>query len=149
MEIRTYNLELDKHKHPLMVEETIKTYSGCGLNNKRAVVSMLEECFSLSRQAEEKLYMISLDAKNDPIGVFEVSHGTVDASCCSPREIFIRALLCGAVNIILAHNHPSGDSTASQDDLLVLKRLQQAGELMGVRVIDFLIIGRYGHSSYI
>ena len=144
MQIRKYNLELDQNKHPVMVEEKATTYEGRPLNNPSFVADLLEECFRLSRQAEEKVYMISLDSKNEPIGIFEVSHGSVNMSCCMPRKIFIRALLCGAVNIIIAHNHPSGDTTPSRDDEEVKERLEAAGELIGVRVLDFLIVGRNG-----
>lgn len=147
MQIRTYNLELDDCKHPVMVEEASRAYSGTSLNNDYAAAEMLDECFSLSRQAEEKVYMIALDSKNNPIGIFEVSHGLVNMSCCSPREIFIRALLCGAVSIIVAHNHPSGDTTPSKDDLEVMKKIKCAGEYINIRLVDFLIITRYGHRS--
>lgn len=149
MEIRTYNLELNEYKHPVMVEDTSRVYSGGTLNSDSAAVEMLEECFSLSRQAEEKVYMIALDTKNNPIGVFEVSHGSVNTSCCSPREIFIRALLCGAVRIIIAHNHPSGDTTPSKDDLEAMEKIRCAGEHINIRLIDFLIVAGGKHKSCI
>lgn len=66
----------------------------------------MNEVFGLNRRAEENLYLLSLDTKNNLIGIFEISKGTVCATFCRPREIFIRLLLSGAVGFVLIHNHP-------------------------------------------
>lgn len=79
--------------------------------------------------------------------VFEISHGTVKMSVVSPREVFQKALLANAVGIILLHNHPSGDCTPSKQDINVTKRLMEAGDIIGVNVLDHLVIGRPGYFS--
>lgn len=101
----------------------------------------LAKDLELLRAAEEYVYMLTLDNKNKATGLFEISHGTVNVSLLSPREIYIRALLAGATNIILFHNHPSGDVTPSKDDILATKRIKAAGELLGVELLDHLIVG--------
>ena len=79
--------------------------------------------------------------------VFEISHGTVKMSVVSPREVFQKALLANAVAIVLLHNHPSGDPTPSKQDINVTKRLMEAGDIIGVNVLDHLVIGRPGYFS--
>lgn len=104
-------------------------------------VCTLAKNLGLLEAAEEYVYTLALDNKNKATGLFEISHGTVNSSVISPREIYIRALLLGASSIILFHNHPSGDVTPSKDDILVTKRVKAAGELLGVELLDHLIIG--------
>jgi DNA repair protein RadC len=82
-----------------------------------------------------------MNTKNKIVGVFEISHGTVNASLVTPREVFQKALLANAVSIILMHNHPSGDSTPSQQDIEITKRLVEAGKIVGVDVLDHIVVG--------
>lgn len=103
--------------------------------------------YGLNQLAEEYLYMIALSTKNKPLGIFEVSHGTVNASLVNPREIFIRLLLSGASNFILAHNHPSGSCTPSNEDCKLTDRINDCARLMGIPLLDHIIIGD-GYLSY-
>lgn len=143
MRITLYNTELDENRHNVLVKEKAVNYSAESLNSPEAVTDMLNTVFRLNKQAEEHVYMIALNTKSKPLGVFKISHGAVDQSICSPREIFIRALLCGASGIILAHNHPSGDVTPSKEDMMVYKRIKEAGGLIGVNLLDNIIVGDY------
>lgn len=90
---------------------------------------------------EEYMYMICMNTKNRVIGVFEISHGNVNSSIVSPREIFQKALLANAVSIIVMHNHPSGDPKPSREDIEVTKRIVEAGKIVGVQVLDHIIVG--------
>lgn len=110
------------------------------ISKPELVADAVEKMFSASSLAEEYLWMLALNSKNKCIGVFEISHGTVDMSVCSPREILIRALLAGAKSIILVHNHPSGDFTPSDDDIAVCNRINQACKIIGVTLLDFEIV---------
>ena len=67
--------------------------------------------------------------------------GTVNATLVSPRELFLEALKKNAVSIILLHNHPSGDPTPSQEDILLTQRVRKAGDLIGIELLDHIIIG--------
>jgi DNA repair protein RadC len=87
-----------------------------------------------------------MNTKNRIIGVFEVSHGTVNASLVTPREAFQKALLANAVSVIFMHNHPSGDCTASRQDIEITNRLVEAGKIIGIDVLDHIIVGD-GYSS--
>lgn len=141
MRIISYILEMNENQHGILIEDKSCVYPGTFLSNPQTVVAMLNSVFHLNKRAEECVFMIALNSKCKPLGIFEISHGTATASLCNPREIFIRALLCGATRIILAHNHPSGDINPSEDDITIYQRIQEAGELIGVPLIDNLIIG--------
>lgn len=65
----------------------------------------------------------------------------VNITICNPREIFIKALLCGASGIVIIHNHPSGDTTPSEQDIKSYNRLKEAGKLIGINVLDSIIVG--------
>lgn len=95
----------------------------------------------MHEEPEEYMYMLCLNNKNRIIGVFEISHGNVNSSIVSPREVFQKALLANAVNIVMLHNHPSGDPTPSKEDIDVTKRLKDVGEVLGVRVLDHIVVG--------
>lgn len=110
-------------------------------SNPDKIAKLMMDAYHLHQMAEEYVYLLCMDQKHHMIGVFEISHGSVNASVCSPREIFIRALLAGAVGIILVHNHPSGDLTPSQDDIRLTKKMTDAGKLMDICLLDHIIIG--------
>ena len=88
----------------------------------------------------EKCLALHVNVKHGLIGVHVVSVGTLDASLVHPRDVFKAACLSNAAGLILAHNHPSGDPTPSDDDRALADRLRQAGELLGVQLLDFLIV---------
>lgn len=90
---------------------------------------------------EENFVAIHLNARHEVIGLHEVSRGTLSASLVHPREVFKAAVLSNAFSILIAHNHPSGAYPApSSEDIKVTKQLIAAGELLGVKVIDHLIV---------
>jgi DNA repair protein RadC len=89
----------------------------------------------------EKVLLIMLDSKSRIIKDLIISSGTVNSSLLSPREIFLLALKYEAVGIILLHNHPSGDPTPSKEDINTTKRMKEAGNLIGVKLMDHIIIG--------
>lgn len=91
----------------------------------------------------EHAMVISLDTKHRLLAVTLVSIGSVDHTFMSPREIFRDALANGASAIVLGHNHPSGDARASGDDIKVSNRIAQAGETIGIALLDHLIIGSH------
>ncbi len=89
----------------------------------------------------EQFLICCLDAKNASIGVNIVSIGSLTLSIVHVREVFKSAILLNAAAIIAAHNHPSGDPTPSTEDRTLTTRLREAGELLGIRLLDHLILG--------
>lgn len=98
----------------------------------------MQEMRHLSR---EQIILVMLDSKSKILKDMIISSGSVNASILAPREIFLNALKYGAVNIILLHNHPSGDPTPSKEDINSTRRLIDAGNLIGIKLIDHIIIG--------
>jgi DNA repair protein RadC len=94
--------------------------------------------------AREHFVAIYLDGRHRPIADSVVSIGTATASLVHPREVFQPAIALGAVALIVAHNHPSGDVDPSGDDLAVTRRLVDAGRLLGVTLLDHIIWSRNG-----
>ena len=89
----------------------------------------------------ENFVILLLDTKNHAIGINTVSIGSLSASVVTPREVFKTAILSNAAAIILGHNHPSGETSPSQEDIAVTKRLVKAGNVMDIKVQDHIIIG--------
>lgn len=90
---------------------------------------------------QEEIHVMFFNTKQSLIKELLISRGTVNASVMTPREILIEALRCRAVGMALVHNHPSGDTTPSRADVLLTRRVKEAGELIGIRLIDHIIIG--------
>jgi DNA repair protein RadC len=95
----------------------------------------------------EHFVVLMLDQKNKVIGIHTVSIGSLTASVVHPREVFKPAILSNAAAIILAHNHPSGQTQPSQEDRVLTVRLVTAGKLLGISILDHVIIGD-GTSAY-
>jgi DNA repair protein RadC len=91
--------------------------------------------------------LLALDGGRKVSGAFEVSRGTLTSSLVHPREIFQRAILAGAASIIIAHNHPSGALTISEQDRDVTRRIEDVGELIGIPLDDHLIVAESGYVS--
>lgn len=96
---------------------------------------------------QEHLKLLILNTKNILIRAVDISKGTVNASLATPRELFIEALRYRAAAVILLHNHPSGDASPSKEDCLFTKRVEEAGKLMGIPLLDHIIIGDTSYVS--
>jgi len=96
----------------------------------------------------ERFAVVYLDTRHRPIAVHEAHVGTCDSSPVHPREVFGPAVSLAATAIVVAHNHPSGDPTPSANDRAVTERLRQAGELLGIAVLDHLVIGDARYFSF-
>ena len=121
----------------------LEGYSEAG---DKPLVKTPEEVVNLVRsrlKGKKKEYFLALllDTRNQLIKVSEISVGSLDSSIVHPREVFKEAISASAASIIFVHNYPSGDPTASEDDIKLTKRLAEVGELMGIDVLDHIIIG--------
>lgn len=111
-------------------------------NTRYTSSSQVFDTFSfLQQETKEYFLALHLDGKNRVICVDMVSSGSLNQSIVHPRETFKTALLSSAAAIILMHNHPTGDPTPSPEDIEVTRRLREAGELLGIRILDHIIIG--------
>jgi DNA repair protein RadC len=111
----------------------------------KPIVKTPEDVNSLVRgrlRGKKKEYFLALllDTRNQLIKVAEISVGSLDTSIVHPREVFKEAISASAASVVFVHNHPSGDPEASEDDIGLTKRLAEAGELVGIEVLDHIII---------
>jgi DNA repair protein RadC len=106
---------------------------------------MLEDAYERDR---EHFYVMHLDTHSRVRSVEVVSVGTLTSSIVHPRETFRRAIVEGAASIIIAHNHPSGEVDPSDEDVTVTKRMHEAGELLGITMLDHIIFSSEGYFSF-
>ncbi|MGV8980533.1 JAB domain-containing protein [Clostridium sp.] len=98
----------------------------------------------LEESDREKLIAICLDSKNQPLSMSVISIGSLNSSIVHPREVYKIAILSNSASIILCHNHPSGETTPSKEDISITNRLKECGKLIGIELIDHIIIGSEG-----
>ncbi len=131
--------EISKRSNNSPAEENFK------INKPGDVYQYLKK--DLSRQDKENLYLLSLNSRGKVIAKDLITVGTINESLISTREIFKQALARNAVSIILAHNHPSNDPSPSIEDIQVTKRVAKAGEEIGIKLIDHVVITNTNFSS--
>ncbi|MFZ2969759.1 MAG: DNA repair protein RadC [Minisyncoccia bacterium] len=115
------------------------------IKNSQDVLSL---AYDLRDKKKEHLVCLYLNARNFLLKKEIISVGLLDKTLLHPREIFYPATELNAASIILIHNHPSGDSSPSEKDKQVIKKIAQAGEIMGIPVIDFIIVSENNHYSF-
>lgn len=103
--------------------------------------------YRLWHKKQEHLMMLILDRRHILLEERMVTLGTVNASLIHAREVFAPAIERRASALILVHNHPSGNATPSQEDLVIMKRLKKIGKLIDIAILDHLIIGKYQYYS--
>jgi DNA repair protein RadC len=159
-------------KLPFLTPEEFRKVSGIGpakacellasielgkrlFQNKKVIISQLlkpQDVFDslkdISLSKKEHFLVFFLDSRNQQIHREIISVGTINASLVHPREVFEPAIKHLAVQVILAHNHPSGDLEPSEEDLAVNKRLADAGKLLGIEVLDHIIVTKDSFSSF-
>ena len=123
------------------------------LNEKKQQVLSSKDVYQLVKSkiknySKEHFVVLSFDTKNKLIGSDIVAVGTLNANIVHPRETFEVAIRHHAAKIIIAHNHPSGDTEPSNEDLEITRQMVEAGKIMGINVVDHLIIGE-GYKSII
>lgn len=116
------------------------------ISSARAVFELMRE--KLKDEKQEHFIAIHLNNRNYFIKEELITKGILDASIIDPREVFKSSIRNSASRIILVHNHPSGDPTPSKEDKEVTEKLVEAGELLGIRVLDHVIIGKDNYWSW-
>ena len=117
-------LEVDQDLYPLV----------------KAPRDVADQVINIRRNKKENFVVLYLNARNQVIHKETISIGTLNANLVHPREVFKPAVATSAASIVLVHNHPSGDSSPSEDDIALTRRIVKAGELMGIEVLDHVIV---------
>ncbi len=113
----------------------------------RKAEDVYELMHDLQLEAKEHFITLHMDSQNSIICIDRVSTGSLNQFIVHPSDVFKGALLSSAAGLILVHNHPSGNAEPSSEDVAVSKRLQQAGDLIGIKVLDHVIVGEHRFTS--
>lgn len=122
-----------------MVKESSFLYQTRQILSPNDAYEMIKE--QLEGLDREQFIIACLNTKNEPTNITVVSVGTLNKAIIHPREVFKTAILSNAASIMAFHNHPSGETTPSQQDIQLTNRLYEAGELLSIKLLDHLIIG--------
>jgi len=148
--INIYATRYNEDRLVSLVKEAVHKYDSedAGvIDSPEKAALLLEDVFDASNLTEEHFWLIVLDGARKVSGLFRVSHGTLMSSLVHPREVFSRAILCGAASIIVGHNHPSRSLSVSEQDHEVTRRIELAGELLGIKLDDHVICAGGGFVS--
>lgn len=131
MHCQVYRIEL--------VKDGRVPYDGASLSCSREAAKLGRAM--LDGQDREAMIVVLLNGRNKPIGINTVSIGSLNMSVVHPREVFKPAIVGNASAIVLIHNHPSGDSSPSPEDIEITRRIQEGGRILGINVLDHVILG--------
>ena len=122
-----------------MIKEASFLYQTRTISSPKDAYEMIKE--QLEGLDREQFIIACLNTKNEPTNLSVVSVGSLNKAIVHPREVFKTAILSNAASIMAFHNHPSGEIMPSQQDIQLTNRLYEAGELLGIKLLDHLIIG--------
>ena len=125
-----------------MVKENDVDYPDVKISDSAMVASLVAKYVGIPDR--EMFVVLAINTRNKITGIHTVSVGSLDTSIVHPREVFKFAILANASSIIVAHNHPSGDTTPSSDDIELTKRLKQASEILAIDLLDHIVLGHDG-----
>lgn len=119
------------------------------LTSSGAVAQVLRKIFDADTiEWKEEFILLCLNRANELIGYFKVSSGGMAGTIADPKIIYTTALNCTAANIIVAHNHPSGNKKPSGADISITRKLYEAGQLLDINLLDHIILTRDGYYSF-
>jgi DNA repair protein RadC len=121
---------------------------GCRSNPVVSPEDLLSRLSFLKYETQEHLVVVTLNAANCVIGVHEITTGLVNQTPVHPREAFVKAIEDHAVSVVFAHNHPSGSTEPSLEDMGITRLLCASGRILRIPVLDHLIIGKGGFTSF-
>ena len=136
-----YELQMIKNT----VKETEEKYYA---SDPESVFEFLVDICNMDKLPKEHFVELAISSKGEIIGYSVISVGDISSSIVHPREVFQFAILSNAAVIIVAHNHPSGDPTPSEEDIKVTKRLTECSKIMGIKLVDHVIVGDNNYYSF-
>ena len=131
----------------MLIKSDLKKVS---LKNSREVAEVFRSILAIENEVDrdkEHFWALGLNTKNQVQYIELTSLGTLTSSLVHPRETFRLAVMRGVASLIVVHNHPSGDTNPSTDDITITKRLVEAGKILGISLLDHLIITEDTHIS--
>lgn len=131
----TAGLTIERSRHYYIPKDV-----GFSASKPSKVAEIFEEIMDVSMLPEEFVWALALDNKLHPVGLFEIVHGTSEKAYIDVKDVYKRLLLVNAAGFVLVHNHPSKDPLPSDPDKVLANKLTDAGDLLGIKMVDFLIV---------
>ena len=149
MGVIEYELLLDEERKPVLVKKNSE-FSDADefLDSPSKIAQMFMVGCNAEYLPEEHIWMLALNVKCKPIGMFEVAHGTNRNCMTSPRELFVRACVSWCDCIVVVHNHPSGNPAPSVEDELITQKIKEMADCLEIEFIDHLIVGKHCFYSF-
>ncbi len=129
-----------------LVRHSSVLYSPRKISSPRDAVSLIKEF--LDELDREEFLVITLDSKHQPTSINICAIGTINNCLVHPREVFKTAILSNSSSIMVAHNHPSGFSEPSHEDRQITKRLEDAGDILGIKLLDHIVVAGDEYFSF-
>lgn len=149
MQTPHYKTLLKDRLEPVELYEKCKFYepNDVTLLTPEQIADFMKKHTKMHENTVEYLYMLCLDKKGHPVAIFTIAKGVVDATYASPRDAILNAVLVNAVNVVLLHNHPSGDADISDGDIDLTKGFMNAFDICGMYLLDHIIVTRDEYAS--
>ena len=150
MKISKYETRFDKNGDACLCETPInyKVDGRKKYNSPTLLDEFFRDALELHTYTDERVFVVCMDNGCHIIGCFEASHGSATISLFPIREILQKSLMLGAVFIAVAHNHPSGDPTPSEEDITVTNKLRKACGIVDITFVDHIVVSKYGYYSF-
>lgn len=139
-------MKINKIKLQIIREKEVE-YKTNKIKSAKDIVKFMNDIEEMNLLAEENVFLICLNTKNEILSYSEIAKGGIDNALIDMKNIFKNVLLCNANKFILVHNHPSGDATPSKNDYDVTEKIKKASKIMDINFLDHLIIAGNNYSS--
>ena len=149
MRITCYDIRKNLETNNLdLVKEKNFNYEGKAMTNPSEIANFLAENVGTKTLTDERAHIIALNTSGKILGLFQIAQGSANAATVGIREIFMRLLTIDATGFIFTHNHPSGNSNPSAQDIKLTQKLKEAGDLMGIKMLDHIITTAEDYYSF-
>ncbi len=123
-------------------------YIATTMNSPAVISEMMYNLYEIDSLTDEYAYVIGINGNCDVVGIMELSHGSINQTMLPIRELYQSLLLMDAASFVIVHNHPSGNTKPSGTDVEIVKKLESTSTLMGIKFLDFIILGNNDYYSY-
>lgn len=147
--VKLFEIHQNEEKFVKLQSTTVLCNERIRLRNSACVAEFCDSVLNIAKYATEHFYVLPILPTTELLGVIQISSGGNTFTVAPPDKIFQAALLFNSVELILVHNHPSGDSTPSKEDITATENLVRAGKLLGINVCDHVILGNKEYYSII
>ena len=130
-----------------LINEKTCEYNPTIIRTQADVVKFIDDLEDIRNHAEERIYCIAMNTKNEIIGFSQIAQGNINNCNFDVKGLFKTILLCNASKFILIHNHPSGDSTPSLNDYQITEKIKEASKIMSIEFLDHIVIAQNGYTS--